>query len=229
MRRRFFASSMSGDVARIEGQQAVHLARVLRAQTGQHYELAHEGRVFVARVLRASPRTVEFALEQELAVSPEESVIELAAALFKFERWEWMVEKATELGVTKVQPVLSRRTDARLATAVGAKLERWRTIAFEAAQQARRCSVPEIAAPLHLEEILAAPPAAARILLAEGGTAPALTARTGAVCLLCGPEGGWTGDEVAAAGEAGFVSASLGPRILRCETAALAALARLAA
>ncbi|MGH9520146.1 MAG: RsmE family RNA methyltransferase, partial [Terriglobales bacterium] len=164
----------------------------------------------------------------EIEAPLAETARELAVALFKNDRWEWMVEKATELGLTKLQPILSRRSDPRLAAAAPSRLERWRTIAFEAAQQSRRIAVPAIEAPLPFEKILGTPSTATRILLAEGGGAPPLAANAGPVYLLCGPEGGWTEDEVAAASAAGFAPASLGPRILRCETAALAALARLA-
>lgn len=227
MRRRFFATSLEGDAARIEGAQAAHLARVLRAQPGQEFELAHAGRVYLARVEHASPRAITLTVESELEAPAPEAGLQLAVALFKFDRWEWMVEKATELGVTAVLPVVSQRSDPRLAAAAPARLERWRTIAFEAAQQSRRASAPEIAAPQTLAGILADPWTGHRILLAESGGAPPLEAvGPEPARLLCGPEGGWTEAEMGAALVAGYRAVSLGPRILRCETAALAALAR---
>lgn len=228
MRRRFFATSLQGETARIEGPQAAHLARVLRAQPGQQFELADAGRVYLARVLRASPRAIEFALQNEIEPPAPEIARQLAVALFKFDRWEWMVEKATELGLTALLPVLSRRSEPRLAAAAPARLERWRTIAFEAAQQSRRSSAPDIAAPQPLAALLADPWPGRRVLLAESGAAPALALEGNQpVRLLCGPEGGWTESEMTGALAAGYLPASLGPRILRCETAALAALARL--
>lgn len=223
-RRRFFATWVQGSRASIAGAEAQHLARVLRAEPGQIYELAWEGAVYLARIERASPASVSFEILERLAAPAPVPQLEAGVAIFKFHRYEWMLEKATELGLTRLWPLLTRRTDARLAAAARARCRRWQEIATQAAEQSRRAELPEIAPPLALRSFLDLPPAAHRWLLQESDTGGrALPA--GTPCrFLVGPEGGWTPEETAEAVAAGFTPVSLGPRILRCETAVLAAL-----
>lgn len=225
-RRRFFADALADGVARLEGANAHHLARVLRAQPGQEYELAFAGRAYLARITSVRPQRVEFALEEELAALPERSM-EVGVALFKFDRFEWMIEKATELGLTRLTPLTTRRTDPKLAVAVPARRARWQQIARGAAEQSRRAAWPEIAGPEPLRAWLTQPHAGNRLLLSEAPDAAALAPTADAVVMLAGPEGGWAAEEAEAAEAAGFAPVSLGPRILRSETAVLAALARL--
>jgi 16S rRNA (uracil1498-N3)-methyltransferase len=161
--------------------------------------------------------------------------VTLGQALLKADRFEWVLQKGTELGVVAFQPLLTRRTvpgassGARGAGSEG-KLERWRRIVTEAAEQSGRCVVPRVAPPAPLEATLAEP--APTVLLWEGERErPFATAlrqaagEGGPVRLLVGPEGGFEAQEAAAAVTAGAFSATLGPRILRSETAALAAVA----
>ena len=158
--------------------------------------------------------------------------VTLAQAVLKSDRFEWVLQKGTELGVAAFQPLLTRRTVAVAHGALGeGKLERWRRIVTEAAEQSGRCVVPRVAPPAPLEATLAATDA---LGAAVGGGAratvrrgPARGGRGGgrAVRLLVGPEGGFEPQEAAAAVTAGAFSATLGPRILRSETAALAAVA----
>ena len=158
--------------------------------------------------------------------------VTLAQAVLKSDRFEWLLQKGTELGVVAFQPLLTRRTVAVAHGALGAgKLERWRRIVTEAAEQSGRCVVPRVWPPAPLEAILAASHA---LGAAVGGGAratvhrgPARGGRGGrsTVRLLVGPEGGFEPQEAAAAVTAGAFSATLGPRILRSETAALAAVA----
>jgi 16S rRNA (uracil1498-N3)-methyltransferase len=178
---------------------------------------------------------VEFALG-ELVPQREAPRISLLLAVFKFDRMEWAIEKATELGVAEIIPVIARRTDPHLAKTAAGRRERWRRIAHEAAQQSRRLSPPEMAEPQPLKAALSLE-SDLRIVLAENERRTTLKQvlaqnspstvdhRPSTVSLAVGPEGGWTDSELSAFAEAGWTSASLGPAILRAETAAIAALA----
>jgi 16S rRNA (uracil1498-N3)-methyltransferase len=151
-------------------------------------------------------------------------------AVFKFDRMEWAIEKCTELNVTSIVPVIARRTEKHLAQASAKRAERWRRIAREASQQARRASVPEITVPVKLDTALA-PVADLRIVLAESERESLLSTilrkrpNPSSVVLAVGPEGGWSSDELKLFDHAQWLAASLGPTILRAETAAIAALA----
>jgi len=147
---------------------------------------------------------------------------------------EWAIEKCTELGISKIVPVIARRTDAHLATASSKRVVRWRRIVLQAAEQSRRSAPPEIADPMKLPEAIKLR-AALRIVLAESEPEAQLRdilsshlpshSRTGEVVLAIGPEGGWAEDELRLFQQAGWLAASLGPTILRAETAAIAAAA----
>ena len=154
----------------------------------------------------------------------------LCAALIKFDHFEWMIEKATELGVESIRPVETARSEKGLLEAAHKRLERWQRVAREAGQQARRVRAPEILPAVRLEACLAAG-GSARYRLEEDA-APPLARLLGVapeagkeVHLLVGPEGGWTGEEREWAARAGWLPVSLGPRVLRAETAAMAAVA----
>jgi 16S rRNA (uracil1498-N3)-methyltransferase len=230
-RRRWIADETSGSRAALIGANAEHLACVLRARVGQEFDIAAEGRVRRGRIVSITPEKVEFELGEELpaAVLPE---ITLVLATFKFDRMEWAIEKVTELGVARIVPLIAKRTDSHLAAAATKRVERWRRIAREAAQQSRRVSPPEIAAAARLREILDF--AADRgIVLSEGeeqiSLKQAVAGSKGTIALAIGPEGGWTSDEERAFREHGWIAASLGPTILRAETAAIAAVSILTA
>ncbi|TAN21787.1 MAG: 16S rRNA (uracil(1498)-N(3))-methyltransferase [Acidobacteria bacterium] len=223
-RRRFFATRVQGDRASIEGAGAQHLASVLRVEPGQEYELAWEGAVYLARIERASSGAVAFAILERLAAPAPVPQLEAGVAIFKFHRYEWMLEKATELGLTRLWPLVTRRTDAQLATAATARCRRWQQIAAQAAEQSRRAELPEVAPPLALRSFLSLPATGNRWLLQESEAASTVLAPGTPCRLLIGPEGGWTPEEAAEAATAGFTPVSLGSRILRCETAVLAAL-----
>lgn len=226
-RRRWIADEVSGDRAALVGEHAEHLARVLRARLGQEFDVVAEGRVRNARVSRITPERVDFDLLADVPASPAPHV-ELLVAVFKFDRFEWAVEKATELGVARLVPLVTRRTDARLATAAVKRVERWRRIAQEAAEQSRRSTPPEVADPTKLKIAIAAA-AGSQVVLAESETGTtlkqALASARPPVSLAIGPEGGWTADELNEFADHGWVSASLGSTILRAETAAIAAIA----
>jgi len=169
--------------------------------------------------------------------------VTLVVSIYKFDRMEWAIEKATELGVSAIAPVIARRTEKHLALAAGKRVERWRRLAIEAAQQSRRSDVPAIYDPVSLSERVKASSAgasesarAAYIVLAEQERTTTLrlavedaVAQAGIEMpkleIAIGPEGGWAAEEEALFDANGWRAVSLGPRILRAETAALAALA----
>ncbi len=238
-RRRWIADQVSGNRAALVGEHAAHLARVLRAQVGQEFDIAAGGVLRRSRILAVHPDRVDFELGEEVEV-PAIAQVTLALGIFKFDRMEWAIEKCTELGVARIVPFTARRTDAHLAAAAVKRVERWRRIAREAAEQARRLAPPEISDLMKLREVLAIA-GEQRIVLSEVESATTLRevcvagapsagsgqapARDGSVVLAIGPEGGWTNDELKAFAQAGWKSASLGRTILRAETAAIAATA----
>lgn len=233
MRRRWIADSVSPPTghpthAALTGEQANHLARVLRAQTGQIFDIVAAGFLHRAEITAVSTDRVDFVLHEELE-SDSALPVHLYLAVFKFDHLEWGIEKATELGVQAITPVLARRTEKHLAQAATKRVERWRRIAHEASQQSRRVSVPVVADPVSLKLALAREQAPARILLSETEQQrtllSALSPAPASLALAIGPEGGWTQDEMDLFTQHAWTHVTLGPRILRAETAAIAALA----
>ena len=228
-RRRFIADEVSGDRAALVGEHADHLVRVLRARVGQDFDIATGETVRRGRITSVDDARVEFELGEEISAASL-AEITLVLAIFKFDRMEWAIEKCTELGVSRIVPVIARRTDSHLAAASAKRVERWQRIARQAAEQSRRATPPEIAAPVKLSEALNLP-AALRIVLAESEEQTLLRdvvkpqAAEDGIVLAVGPEGGWTEDELQSFQQAGWISASLGNTILRAETAAIAATA----
>jgi len=229
-RRRFFVDAVSGNAAELTGSGARHLTRVLRAEPGQRYEISDGRTAWLAEIAEASGQRVVFRTIEPVETREPGVSITLCAALIKFDRLEWLIEKATELGVERIQPVEAARSERGLLAASARRAERWERIAREAAEQSRRLRAPEILPAARLEDSLAegggvrfrleedaAPP------LASWLTQPLAEGRE--VLLLAGPEGGWTAGERDATARAGWQPASLGPRVLRAETAAIAAVA----
>jgi 16S rRNA (uracil1498-N3)-methyltransferase len=241
-RRRWIAEHWDEATATIDGAQAEHLARVLRAQPGMEADVVAGGRVFHAQVaavaLAGEKSEVRFNLTAELQADPALPVT-LVLAVYKFDRMEWAIEKATELGVAAIAPVIARRTEKHLAQAAEKRAERWRRIAHEASQQARRSDVPLVHDPVSMEHRVRAASAATRIVLAEQERTTTLRHAIGEAIaaakdempqleIAIGPEGGWAPQEEALFDANGWRAASLGPRIVRAETAAIAALAVIA-
>ncbi len=231
-RRRWIADEVSGNRAALVGAHADHLARVLRAKVGQEFDISSGNVVRRGRISAVQDGRIEFELAEEVAAATELPVT-LVLSIFKFDRMEWAIEKCTELGVREVVPVIAQRTDSHLASAAGKRVERWRRIAREAAEQSRRLKPPEIAEPIKFKEAikLASP---LRIFLAEFNASvslkEALQGRShDSIVIAVGPEGGWSEGEHQAFTQAGWIAASLGSTILRAETAAIAALAVIAA
>jgi 16S rRNA (uracil1498-N3)-methyltransferase len=234
-RRRWIAEHWDEATATIVGAQAEHMARVLRAQPGMEADVVAGGRVFHAEVAAVAPVEVRFNLIAEVQADPALPVT-LVLSIYKFDRMEWALEKATELGVAAVAPVIARRTEKHLALAAEKRAERWRRIVHEAAQQSRRSDVPIVYDPASLAARVRAASRASRIVLAEQERTTTLShALDEAVAaaademptleIAIGPEGGWAPDEEALFDANGWLAVSLGPRILRAETAAIAALA----
>jgi 16S rRNA (uracil1498-N3)-methyltransferase len=229
MRRRFFVDPPRSGLAELRGDEARHLTRVLRVEPGQKFEISDNLSVYLAEIAEARGDRVVFRVLEPIDSPPAPVRITLCAALVKFDRFEWTVEKATELGVERILPVETARCEKGLFDASRKRSERWQRIARESAQQSRRARLPEILPAVRLPAALATE-ADRRYFLDEASAPPLRSVlpsdRTpdDAVALLIGPEGGWTESERAQVIAAGWTSASLGPTILRAETAAVAAL-----
>ncbi|MCW5964671.1 MAG: 16S rRNA (uracil(1498)-N(3))-methyltransferase [Bryobacterales bacterium] len=233
-RRRFFVDEIHHRQAVVSGEEALHMRQVFRAERGQRYELSDGVRVFLAEIVDFRKETVTFDVLEEIPQAPDLLRVSICAALIKFDRFELLIEKATELGATKVVPFAAIRSEKGMEKAVPKRRERWQRIAMEAAKQCHRVNAPEVAELASWRRMLAEP-AGLRYFLDEEGEQPILSAlpplaeRTQGteVTVLVGPEGGWDPRERQQALDAGFVSLSLGRRILRAETAAIAALSAL--
>jgi|SRR5208282_3303533 len=242
-RRRWIADEVTGDTAALVGDHAAHLARVLRAEVGQEFDIATGDEVRRGTITTISYDRIEFALDRRhrtLKGPKSASKITLVLAIFKFDRMEWAIEKCTELGVFRIIPMIARRSDAHLAAAAVKRHDRWQRLVRQAAEQSRRSAPPEIAVPVKLKDLAGdgvLPASATRIVLAESLAEASVEleedARLGdilqsqsssnEVVLAVGPEGGWADGELSWFYETGWVPASLGDTILRAETAAIVA------
>ncbi|MGH9774523.1 MAG: RsmE family RNA methyltransferase [Candidatus Acidiferrales bacterium] len=230
MRRRFYVEQFAKGSAVVRGETAGHLARVLRAEAGQLYELSDGETAWVARVERVTKKEVEFALVEPLPARAAGPRIALLLSIVKFDRFEWCLEKTTELGVSEIVPLAATRSEKGLLLAAAKRATRWEKILREAAQQARLLKPPVLREMRESRSAFSEIQAQLKLFLSERSGAPALRSAL-AVCserdaaLAIGPEGGWTDEEIAAAIAAGFREVSLGENILRTETAVIAALA----
>lgn len=230
MRRRFFVGEVRNGHAEIAGEDARHLTRVLRVEAGVRYEISDNREVYLAEVEMARKDRVVFKTLEKLEAARVAPVMILCAALIKFDRFEWMIEKATELGVATIVPVETVRSERGLEHGARKRVDRWRRIALEASQQSRRAFLPQVEDPVALEEVLTREAVHRYVLDEYPGVVsltrslPDLRAPSDVVAILVGPEGGWTDAERDSFTAAGWSPASLGPLILRAETAATAAL-----
>ena len=271
MRRRFFIDHFDASTATLRGDSAHHLARVLRAAPGQLYELSDGSSLWLARIDRVSKSGIDFSLIEQLPVTLDPLHLTLLLSIVKFDRFEWALEKATELGVAEIVPLAASRSEKALVAAAGKRAARWLKILLESAQQSRRLRPPilhpasrpsDAFSSVGARHVSRAKPRdgvpssspAVHLLLSERSSAPLIRKILGPVTLRAsdqdarristststpmvsvarhaslaiGPEGGWTDDELSSAHSAGFLEASLGPTILRTETAVIAALASL--
>lgn len=235
----------AGERAALRGEAAHHLGRVLRAEPGQVCELSDGESLWLGRVERVGRDAVEFALLEQLPAQGPKLQVTLALAIVKFDRFEWSLEKATELGAAEIVPLAAARSEKALVAAAAKRADRWRKILMESAQQSRRMRPPILKDAAKALDYFGRLPAATtavckeresntgeecRLLLSERpetrSIKQVLDGCGAASCVLAiGPEGGWTEEEFAAARAAGFEEASLGGNILRTETAVVAALA----
>jgi 16S rRNA (uracil1498-N3)-methyltransferase len=234
-RRRWIADAWTATHATLKGDQAHHLARVLRAKPGMVCDVVAGGFVYRAQVTAIDADQVQFELLEEVLVRTA-LPLTLVLSIFKFDRMEWAIEKATELGAAEIIPTISHRTEKHLAQAASKRVERWRRIAREAAQQSRRGDIPEITEPESTTSVCSFPAAESelRLLLAESGGERSLLnelelarksdAKISRVRLAVGPEGGWTREEELMFEKSGWRAVGLGERILRAETAAIVAI-----
>jgi 16S rRNA (uracil1498-N3)-methyltransferase len=215
---------LEGACLDLDASQANYLGNVLRMGEGAEL-LVFDGSSgeWLARVTEASKKRMILSVERRTREAESVPDVGLAFAPVKRAQTDWLVEKATELGAARLIPVMTQRTVAERV-----KLERMESIAIEAAEQCGRTVLPEIAEPLSLTRLLAERDPARKLYFADegGGDRVADTFEVGPTMILTGPEGGFTDQERASVrAAANAVPISLGPRILRAETAALAALA----
>lgn len=223
---RLFVRKPLGEGARIEldSGQANYLGNVLRMSEGAEL-MVFDGQSgeWLARIVEASKKRMTLDVERRTRDPETIPDVWLAFAPVKRQGTDWLVEKATELGAARLIPVMTQRTVVDRV-----RLERLEAIAIEAAEQCGRTRLPQIAEPLPLARLLDAGDRGRALYFADeaGGESATSAFRPGPACILTGPEGGFTDEERAAIRAApSAVPVSLGPRILRAETAALAALA----
>ena len=227
-RRRFHAppDSFKQGVITLSGDQARHLREVLRLKPGDEvYVFDGLGHEFRCTVSNARRESAELRIEAEAQPAKSESQLQLnlCVALLKGEKFDLVVQKATELGVSKVTPLMTRYADVHLRDAADAskRVARWQRIAMEAAKQSGRAFVPEITLPVAFDEALAIE--GLGVMFSErGGVAFESLPATTSITALVGSEGGWTDEEIEAARARNFHIVTLGGRVLRAETAAIA-------
>jgi len=222
------------DAVKITGQLLRHLQGSLRVQPGEEL-------VFIVPRLRRyrvrvdhidSKSLVGLVLDDQPVPAVAGPQVVLAQSILKGERMDWLIQKATELGAAQFVPIVSHHSVVRpRADRVKNQQERWQHIALEAAQQSERCEIPDVEFPIEAEGFFTNHPTSdLRLILSERSHGQSISSlklpagRNERVVVAVGPEGGWRVEELDLAGRCGFVPISLGSRILRAETAGLAAL-----
>jgi 16S rRNA (uracil1498-N3)-methyltransferase len=223
------AALAEGAEVRLGGAAARHVSRVLRLREGDAIKVFDgRGSEHGARITSRREPDVRIVVGPAADTVPESPLsIHLLQGICRSERMDLVIQKTTELGITQIQPVFTRRSVVRLDPDRARRRTRhWRGIAVAACEQCGRATLPRVAPPSSLDDALAAVTADMDRLLLDPGAPGALSVvspAAGKVAVLIGPEGGLEPGERQAAIEAGFVPVSLGPRIMRTETAALAA------
>ncbi len=235
---RFFRSmdtpAAIDDRLMIDGQDAVHLRRSLRLQIGDEV-LVCDGRSteYRTRITAFFNSAVELTVEAVTPSTAEPSLkVTLYQGLPKSDKLEWIIQKCVELGVTEIVPLEMERSIAKIGDKADKKRTRWQTIANEAAGQSGRGILPVVRPPMTLTQALTAMQGQKTIVCYEGGGKPFCELATPSdthINLVIGPEGGIAPSEIERLTANGAVTATLGPRILRCETAPIAAVAVLMA
>ncbi|WP_374288343.1 16S rRNA (uracil(1498)-N(3))-methyltransferase [Pseudomonas fluvialis] len=207
--------------------QAHYIGRVLRHAVGDALQLFDgSGQEYRGALIEVSKKAVRVELSEQLAGLPESPLhIHLGQGLSRGERMDWAIQKATELGVAAITPIVSERCEVRLKDERADKrLAHWRQVAISACEQCGRSVVPQIHAPQLLADWLAQQNADLRLVLHPQAEALTSHPRPASLAFLIGPEGGLADSEVSQAQAAGFLGARLGPRVLRTETAPVVAL-----
>jgi 16S rRNA (uracil1498-N3)-methyltransferase len=226
-----------GHTLTLPAPAAAHALRVLRLKSGDAVTLFNgNGHDYPARLVAASIRDVRAEVTSRASTARESPLqITLIQALARGEKMDWIVQKATELGVARIVPVTTERSEVKLDAARGKqRLEHWRAVAIAACEQCSRNVIPVIEAPVELSTWLKTPgamePGSRWLLHPDAATrARDLQAAPGELLLAVGPEGGFGENDLDALHGAGFRGLSLGPRILRTETAGVVAIAALQA
>lgn len=226
---RFFIDGTADGRAYIAGADALHIAKALRMRPGEALTLCDgKGTDFDGVLETVTDRQVTVRIS---ASRPSQAEPTLAVTLYqglpKGDKMDWIIQKAVELGVTAVVPVATRRSVARLEGKADKKQERWQRIAAEAAGQCGRGMLPSVERPLSWSQALSRLSGEPALVFYEGGGRPLrelVTPSTRRLSVFVGPEGGFDPEEIDAIRRQGGGFATLGPRILRCETAPLAAL-----
>ncbi|NLW17406.1 MAG: 16S rRNA (uracil(1498)-N(3))-methyltransferase [Firmicutes bacterium] len=210
---------------------AVHIARVLRLKPGEQVEVVLAGRVYLAQLTTVQPGLVQAEVGEPLDTNSESGLaLHLFQGLPKGDKLDLVIQKATELGVTSITPVLTERVVVKLkSNSVAKKVQRWQRIALEAAKLSKRQMVPQVNQPISLQQLPKIPQHQLALVAWEeerAGLRPLLqNSNYQSVSVLVGPEGGLASGEIDFLLSQGWQSVSLGPRILRTETAPLALLA----
>ena len=220
----------AGAEAQLDDKAAQHIGRVLRMQPGQVLSLFNgDGQDYPALIASASKKNVTVQVEQPTANSSESALeIVLGQTLSKGDRMDYAVQKATEMGVTRIVPLSTERCDVRLkGDREDKRLSHWRSVAISAAEQCGRARVPDILPVMNITEWLEYSQRCDLRLVLHHRTEQSLDslAKPNSVALMIGPEGGLSADEIAQAEKSGFLPVALGPRVLRTETAPVAAIA----
>ncbi len=212
----------------LEAGPANHVARVLRMGPGERISLFNgEGGEYSATITVAARRSVEVSIGEFSGTDLESPLqIELGIALSRGDRMDWVLQKATELGVTRIAPLFSERTEVKLkAERADKKQQHWQQVIISACEQCGRNRLPALEQPQKLEDWLQNTRAERKFVLHHRAEATTNSGAPASVALAVGPEGGLSDSEIGAAEAAGFEALTLGPRVLRTETAPLAALA----
>ena len=223
MQQYFVSESLSLNVIiQLNSEQTHHVAKVMRMEIEEKILVSDTKGVFIAEILSLQPLVSVRCIEVVECDSEFVKPIYLACALIKGNHWDIMLQKATELGVTEIIPVLTKHCVVKENDKTGKKVSRWQKIAVEAAEQSHRRVFPIIRNPISLEGLLDVEVDLKLVAYEkEGVLLQELDLKNKSLLIVIGPEGGFTREEIIMLEKGGFLAVSLGNRILRTETAAI--------